>query len=266
MSDSGSSNNFGFRGKPEPAQKGNSDGPKRDAWNQVIKEEPRQQNNQNNNNNNNNQDDNNNDGIDENTIDNIWEDVKRENSQKPGDNQNNTNNNVVPDKVDPAKQMNDYLLSVGLDPIVLTDKDKEDMSAGNYDTFMGNVNKKIQQAHIKAVASASTLMDKKMEAAVEKAVEKATGIVKGQVNLRELNDALPWTKDKAINPVAQTVMKRFLDRGASTADAIKGVEHFFKHTSKLVGGDEKVNRNRNSNFGSGPSDDGAESWLDVLRQ
>lgn len=205
-------------------------------------------------------------GIDDTDIDNIWDDIKK---KKTGDDDVQPNNQPLQQAPEPQKQLNDYLDSVGLNQLTLTDAEKEGMKNGEFEGVLGKMNDKIRQAHIKAMSGAKVMIDAAVEAGVAKALAGANSTFSGQMNKRALNEALPFTKDKAIGPVAETVMQKFLDRGLSTEDAIDGVRRWSKKLSDEVT-KMNVNGNRNGNFSSShnnPAEGNVPEggWLSILR-
>lgn len=250
--------------RPQQQQPVNDTGNRRDAWNNPIEPEPepRQRQVDNSRNPGGTGDPPNDDGIDENTLDTIWEGIKKKTEEpivpKPGD----------PPAPDPKKQLEDYLVSVGLEPLTITDAEKEAMTNGDFSGILTKMNDKIRQSHIKGMSGSKTMIDAAVEQAVTRAMAGANSTFEGKMNLNALYSSLPFTKDKVIGPVAQTVMQKFLDRGASTEDAITGVKKFFAHTSDKFNADG-VNKNRNGNYGGSrpnPTDSAPEGgWLSVLR-
>jgi hypothetical protein len=253
----GGPSGFQPRGNNFPyAQQQPNPGPARDAWNNPIKTEPRK-----NTEDQNDQKNRNDDGVNDDTVDNIWEDIRKKEDEDGGAPP------VQPTApVDTKKQMDDYLRGVGLSPIELTDQMKEQISNGDFSGILAEINQRTIQAHVKALSGAKTMIDEAVQKAVTEAKQGARDDYLGQMNLQALNNTLPWTKDKAIAPVARTIMQRFLNRGASTEDAIEGVKRYFDHAS-TVSSAERVNKNRNTNYGGGPRDDstkGSRGWLDIL--
>lgn len=259
------------RSDQRPASSGAVDagvkGPQRDAWNQVI--EPVQQRQQQQTDPNNPDAGANDDGINDKDIDSIWADVKKEGS-KPADSQvpNNQQQQQQPVTKTPEVQMREYLDSVGLQPIEITDADKEKMQAGDFSGFLGNVNQKISQAHIKAISGSKQLMEAMIGDAVKKAVGDSKDYVEGRASLDALHTALPFTRNPAIGPVAQTVMQRFLNKGATREEAIKGVKKWSETFVKAFDPnyvDVSPNRNRNGNFSSVNNSEGGDAdWVSVL--
>lgn len=269
---------FGFQAKPGngPAarREGISDpsmSPQRDPWGRPIKTDDtqRQDTRTSNNDQNNKNDDGNDDGINDEDIDTIWEDVKKKKGEDDNDNNNNNNNNNNNQQPpDPKKQIDDYLVTIGLEPLVVTDAEKEEMKQGNFDNVFAKMNDKIRTAHLKAMSGSKTMIDNAVKEAVQQAMAGANSTFEGRINLQALHNALPFTKDKAIDPVAQSVMQKFLKRGMSTEDAIDGTRRYFAKVSDAYAG-STVNKNRNTGFGGrGPSaeDTAPEGgWLKVLR-
>ena len=240
--------------------------PARDAWGRPIKQDNndggRQQQN-----NNNNGGGGNNDGIDDADIDTIWDAVKKK-TVEDDDTGGNKGGGNQQQQVDPQKQLTDYLDSVGLAPISLSDTEKEEMKEGNFDNVFAKINDKIKNAHLKAMSGSKTMIDAAVADAVTKAMQGANSTYEGKMNLNALHTALPFTKDKAIGPVAQSVMQKFLDRGLSTEDAIDGTRRWFDKTRDMVS-QTGVNKNRNGNFGGSRDNSGDDApdggWLKIMR-
>jgi hypothetical protein len=240
----------------------------RDPWNNKIAS---QDGDGNQNTGNNDKNDKNDDSINDDVIDNIWEQVKKENGEKGKNSDssdgNNGNGNSL-QTIDPKKQMDDYLASVGLTPISFTEEEKEKIQNGDLTPMTDKMHQQIITAHTKALSGSKTMIDEAVRTAVAEATKNANATFSGQRNLEALHQALPFTKDKAIGPVAQTVMQRFLDRGMSTEDAIKGVDKFFKHTNARMN-EGNINKNRGGNF-SNPGNSGNQNdvpeggWLNIL--
>lgn len=258
------SDTHGFQARPNPGnnQSFGGDngvkGPTRDMWDQPIKQEPAPKTVDANN------PGGNDDSINVADIDTIWDQVKKEGS-KPQD-QTTTVVDTTPKKT-AQEQMTEYLVSQGLDPIVLSDADKEELKAGNFDGIVARLNDKIVKSHTKALSSANVMIKEAVAAAIKEATTASQSTEAGVRNLAELHRALPFTKDKLIGPIAQTVMQRFLDRGANTEQAIEGVKKYYQHTNKLTNPEFQVNGNRNGNFSAGgrAEEQEGDGWLDMLR-
>jgi hypothetical protein len=215
----------------------------------------------------------NNGSVDDSDIDSIWKKVQSgdDGTNNNGDNNqtgnNNNNNNNNPTQLTPEEQLQKYLKDQGLDPIVLTDDDKEKIAAGDLTGLISQLNDKIVRAHTKAITSSGQLMDEKITAAVDKALKETRNYVDTKDNLDALHEAIPYSRDGAIGPVMQTVMQRLLDRGANRAEAIKGTKMWADHFFKKANPDFDPANVGNNNSGTGNTRNGQKvetNWLDVL--
>lgn len=269
MSDSGNGGNggSGFQARPAPGSatvySGDQGqrGPVRDMWDQPIRQEPAPK--ARSGSEGGNPPAEGNDGsIDAADIDTIWDQVKKEGS-KPADDGNPPN--PAPVQKTPQQQMTEYLTAQGLDPIVLNDAEKAELKEGNFDNVLLKLNDKIVRAHTKALSSTQVMITEAVAAAVGKTKTEIQSQAAGEKNVAALNLALPFTKDKLIGPIAQTVMQRFLDRGASTEEAIKGVSKYYNYTADKMR--PPVNTGRNGNFGAetNSEEDNGDGWIDMFR-
>lgn len=166
-----------------------------------------------------------NNGINDADVDAIWKDVQK----KPADQQQQTTQTSAPMVVqkEPGEQVKDYMKSVGLEPVALTGADIELLKSGDADgvaRIFGNINQQIQKAHIESVKAAQSLITNAMPKMVEEAVAKSKGFVEGKELRGLLQAKFEWAKDSALGPVAETLMQRFLDKGASRDEALQGVD------------------------------------------
>lgn len=205
----------------------------------------------------------NDDTIDDGDIEDIWQNIRSNNKTDTTQQQQQQQQTV---KTDPAEQLKQYLKEQGLGEFVISEDTKKQLQEGNFDAFNNQVLGLVQQAHVKALSGAQTLIKSEVAKAVKAAVDESKGYISGQEALRALNTALPFTKDKAVGPVAQSVMQRFIDRGASQEEAIKGTGLFFKRVAKLADLDGQVNPSRNQNYRGGnvEQDEGSMNWIDLL--
>lgn len=211
--------------------------------------------------------------INEDLINDIWNAHKIENDQnKNGNNNNNNannnnNNNNNDTRPDPETQMNSYLKSVGLDPIVIDDAQKEKMQAGDFTDFITAVNKKLVNSHVKALSGAETMINAAVEKAVKNTKTEMQSSREGEQLRDRIHSELPFTKKASISPVAQSVAQRFIARGMSSDQAIEGVKAYFEDMNNAMNNDG-VNKNRNANFSAshkGSQDNTPEGgWLSVL--
>lgn len=209
-----------------------------------------------------------NDGINDEDVDAIWKDVKKETTTPAPTNVQPTT--VVAAK-EPAEQVKDYMKSVGLEPVALTGADIELLKSGDPDgvaRIFGNINQQIQKAHIESVKAAQTLVTNMMPKMVEEAVAKSKGFVEGKELRGLLQAKFEWAKDSALGPVAETLMQRFLDKGASRDEALQGVDKWAQKFVRAYDPTFTPNTDGGGNFKQRtPSRPGGEDldWMSALK-
>lgn len=201
--------------------------------------------------------------IDDKDIDNIWSDVK---TKKVVDDQDpNKNQTIVKQEPpDPKKQLQSYLDEQGLGSFVLSDATKQEIAEGKFEGLQGQVLGLVQQAHTKALSGAQTLIRSEVAKAVKEAGETTRSYIAGKEMVEALHTALPFTKDPAIGPVAQSVMQKALDRGASKEQAVEVVKRWSAKFVNLADPDRQVNGNRNGSFRGGSQQEGTGDWVSIL--
>lgn len=233
----------------------------RDAWNRPIKQDNKGGNKDGDNNDNS---DPNNGGIDDELIQNIFDKIEnKDNSNNGGGNNNNNggnNNNVV---IDENAQLQKYLKDNGLGGITFGDAEKEAASNGDFGPLMNKVNEYVVNSHMKALSGSQTMIQKAVREAVAEATSRSTANMMGHKNLDAMHEALPFTKEKHIAPVAASILQKALDRGLPTEKAVGVVEAYFNDIASRTGGNN-VNSNRNSNFNSNNKGDKKQNWIDIL--
>jgi len=216
--------------------------------------------------------DNNKDNIDPKIkmVDDIWNEPAPDPNKK---NDQPTPPNNQGDLPDPKAQLKRHLEDVGLGDLALTEQEIEAFKSGdNIPDVLGKINARIQNGYLKAMSGLTTVMDKKIENAVKAAVGQSQSMFQGERIRDYLQTNFTQAKDPVMGPVAETVMKRLLDKGSTQAEALDGVKEFFKRIDLSMNPEKgKVNPNMRSGFGGNtpPGDKqglpaGENNWLDVL--
>lgn len=229
-----------------------------------------QQQQQNNQQQNNQQQQQNNGGNNDEIFANMWNDdapqrneINNQNNQQQQNNnqtQNNDNNNA-------ANQFNDYIKNLNFSNGIDMDAIQNDLAQGNVKSLAAAMQTAGQNAYRQAILDAQKLIKQNVDQAVNSAVNKSRGMMHADTAVREMNEKYPYTKDKAIAPVAEEVLKRFLKKGQDYDTALINVDKYFKRTSELLGGNKGRPRNQgfgnNSNTGNDFMDDHADG-LDFM--
>lgn len=204
--------------------------------------------------------------VNDDAINAIWENVQRDNPTVP-DAPQNPQNQPAPDPKDTLKK---YLEGVGLGDLTFDDKSMAAIGTpeGLADQF-SSINKRLQQGHVETLKAIKTMLDANIPKAVQDAVTKSRSYVDGKELRGLLNEKLPFTKDPAIGPVAETIMQRFRDKGANVEQALEGTQKWFDHTFKTVDPSYSPNPNVNGRFGPQRTPQapkgGEMDWLDALK-
>lgn len=204
-------------------------------------------------------------------LDNIWSDVQKE--TPPVDNTNPAGNPpapAAPAQVDPNVQVANYLKEKGLEQITLTEAQKEGLKTGDptvMQDLLSQLNGKIVKAHVEAMRGSQTMIQTAVKDAVAEAMKNTTGYVEGKEMREAMQAALPFTKNPNIGPVAETIMKRMMDRGANQEQALKGVDKWFRTTMMEIDPSFAPNKNTGDGFRKAykPSGNSDTDWLKALR-
>jgi hypothetical protein len=170
---------------------------------------------------------------------------------------------------DPDKEVENYLKTNGLEPIVLTDADKEALKTGDFQSVMDRINQKILNGHMRAVSTANQLIKGQVEKAVKDAVGQSTTVLRDTKAREALQTALPWTRNTEYAPLAESVLKRFL--GKTNNDIGKSViltKIFFEKQASAMDPEAGSNRNlggSNRQGGRSPQNSGDTNWLSMLK-
>lgn len=215
-----------------------------------------------------------NSGTNQDLIATIW-DEKKEDPASPGgvpkkDDVQPQNQTVQKTDEQLRAEVSTFLGSVGLGELTLSAADVEKLSSGEntHQEFANIINNRIQQGFLQAVQSSQRLMaaelDKRLPEMVEQAFNKSKGFFEGN-NLRSiLHKELPFTTDPSIGPVAETVMRQFLVKGATKEKAIEHTREYFDRVRKAMDPNYvPVNRNSRTTFRGDPRV--AVSFVDVLK-
>ena len=199
-------------------------------------------------------------------IDDIWKETKaKPNPNEPAPTQQQQ---TAPTQTDPAKDVDTYLNSIGLGELKLSETELESFKTGDgVQAVIDNINKRIRDSHVKALSGASTLIEKKVKDAVELAVNSSKSFYQGEQLRGLLQDKLPWTKDPVIAPMAETVLRQLLTKGATYEQGIEGTKKYFERVQLAMDPSYVApNKNTQGSYGNNARkpDQGNTDWLKVL--
>lgn len=173
------------------------------------------------------------------------------------------------DPPDPDKQVSDFLTKQGLGKFEMSEQDMEGFKSGDpaiIQATMDKLNSRIQNGFIKALSNTNTLITKQVEKAVKDAVGESKKLIIDDKARTALFTAMPWAKDPAIAPVAETVMRKFMEKpGATIEQAAKLTVQYYRHVAKQMDPEWEPNTNTGGNFRRTPSHPGDMDFLSMLK-
>jgi hypothetical protein len=217
-----------------------------------------------------------NDGApDDQIVDDIWKAVKDDPAPAGNQGRNQGGNTQgggnAPVAETPDQIMSGYLAKVGIKPVELSDADLTAIQNGDTSSLkrmLADVNGQIQTAHIASIRSANELVKTSVKQAVDDAVAKSRNFVEGKEYRGMLNTALPFTANPLIQPFAETVMQRFLDKGLAPQQAVKAVGQYFEKTYGAVmeSMGQDMSKNFSGSYRGSPLKKEDNDWLALLRE
>lgn len=176
-----------------------------------------------------------------------------------------------------AQQISDYVK--GLKPLRDIDFTTMQQKFANGD-FAGIQDMMMQFAtnmYQNFMVDTNRLMTNQIASAIEKATSTSRSEYQTNMLNQQLAEALPFTADPLVRPIAQKVFQQALDKKLPVDKAIQAVGQYFQHTVKAAGkhfgGSNASHRQQQTGFGGTPpigsdggSDEELPDWMQVLGQ
>lgn len=163
-----------------------------------------------------------------------------------------------------------HLQSIGLGDFALSAADVEKLQSGEntHQEFANIVNNRMQQVYLQAVQSSqrliNTLLDQRIPKAIEDAVNQSKAYFNGNDLRSHLRKEIPFADDPAIGPMAETVFRQFLVKGADKAKATELTKAYFERVRSAMDPNYiPPNPNQRTTFRGHPRQ--AMSFVDVLK-
>lgn len=216
----------------------------------------------------------NNGGTNDDLIATIWDEQQQQppaGGNPPPNGQQPPQNNQPPQRTDEQvrAEISQHLTSVGLGDFTLSAADVEKLQGENsHQEFANLVNSRMQQVYLQSVQSAQKLLTTVLEQRIPKAIEEAVNQSKAFFNGNDLRSQLrkeiPYADDPAIGPMAETVFRQFLVKGASREKAIEHTKQYFERVRSAMDPNYvPPNPNQRTTFRGNPRQ--AVNFLDVLK-
>lgn len=178
----------------------------------------------------------------------MWDNDDKEIEQQK-QNEKQIANEIEQQKPDEA--FDEHIKSLNLGSGIDANKIASDMAEGNTDSLNAAFTSVAASSYKAALISTNKLIDAKISNAIDEAVNRSEGKFKTNAAVRDLNDALPFTKAPEIAPIAKVVFGQFMKKGQNVDEAIESVRKFFHHTTKLSAKDVGIQMAKKSNSFSG---------------
>ena len=172
-------------------------------------------------------------------FDNLWERPENRdnnnNQQQQNNNQNNNQNNQQQQRTS-ADVINEHIRnSVGA---IKFDAQKvgQQLQDGDMSGFEEAITEYGHNMYRNMMAQMGQYVTSKVNSAVEEAVKKSTGTVNSGMAVSKMHDALKFTSQPAIKPMAEAVFNQLLGKGKTVDEAIKGVGDYYNSIARTVSG------------------------------
>ena len=215
----------------------------------------------------------NNSGTNDDLIATIWSEAKDPptNSNDPPPNNPQQPQNP-PQRTDEQMraEISQHLNSVGLGDLTLSAADVEKLASGenSHQEFANIVNTRMQQVYLQAIQSSQKFINNTLETRLAKLKEEAVAETKAFFNGNDLRSHLrkeiPYADDPAIGPMAETVFRQFLVKGADKAKATELTKQYFERVRSAMDPNYvPPNPNTRTTFRGNPRQ--AMNFIDVLK-
>lgn len=202
----------------------------------------------------------------------IWSEAKdppQNGNDPPPNNQQQPQN--PPQRTDEQmrSEISQHLNSVGLGDLTLSATDVEKLQGENsHQEFANLVNTRMQQVYLQAIQSSqkfiNSVLDSRLKTIKEEAVNEAKAFFNGNDLRSHLRKEIPYADDPAIGPMAETVFRQFLVKGADKAKATELTKQYFERVRSAMDPNYvPPNPNTRTTFRGNPRQ--AMNFIDVLK-
>ena len=170
-----------------------------------------------------------------NLLANMWDNTSNQQQQQQNANDINQPGQAANNQqqtTDPNAALNAHIETLGLNQGIDLASIQADLQDGKTESLQTVLSTVAANTYKAAMVDANRLVDTKINQALEEANATANGNFQSHLALSSLHEALPFTADPVISPVAENVFTQFISKGLSITDAIKQTGEFFKHTSQ----------------------------------
>ena len=135
----------------------------------------------------------------------------------------------------PDDVLKEYLQGAGLYEGIDMQAYRQAVADGDHESADAIFKQAMFNASKAAIAASKKLMDAHIEAAKSETRDEVQASNKMELAVSEMQKKLPFTREEEFAPVAEGVLKGFMEQGFLTADAIKHTEDYFKTMAEKAG-------------------------------
>lgn len=179
----------------------------------------------------------NNDGISDEDFASLW----KENAPEAGKSDTSQAQQApqqAQQQVDPQTVISQHLQEVGIKPFQMTDAHKEALQRGNVEEVLSNLidhaNNQIQTAYFASLQRAKTFAEASANKAKDEAIQYGDQSQLTSQIRTQFKQKFPQYADPAIAPVAESIIKRALDKGSNIDQAFKMVDSYMRKIANSV--------------------------------
>ncbi len=188
--------------------------------------------------------------------------------EKPeGNNQQTIVVENKPQAPSPDEAFQDHVKGLDLTADIDFAKVQQDMANGETASFQQALESVAAKSYRSSLVNLNEVINERVGEAVKTATSQAIASTRTEGLINQMEQQLPFTNEKAFQPVARAVLKQAINGGQEPAEAVETVEKFFSALSKKVAG-KPQNRSGyqgNLNDGDNSSEDGKEpEWMALL--
>lgn len=208
----------------------------------------------------------------------MWQDDTTNSQPKPGTQQQQAPATQGQPPADPGTFLNNHIATLNLTNGIDMAQIAEQMRDGDHSGMQAALGTIAANSYRAAMLDANKLINAKVESAITEAQKRSGADFASTMALQQLHEALPFTSDDLVKPMAENVFLRFIKKGQSVQDAIKNTGEYFKHTMQAAQKDLQMsapngrpgqrgfNQPSNTQQHQGTNTAEEDDWLNILGQ
>jgi hypothetical protein len=201
-------------------------------------------------------------------VENIWTDPplveNGNNNNNNANNSGNNNNNNNTNNNNSGDPLGDYINELEFTNLQLSQENLGKLQNGDFSVLGPVMHDFAKQAIRHALITSNKLVNNKLQQSENRILERANNSRHADSYVDKMHNALEFTRDKAIEPVAKSVMAKALQKGQTHEQAIETVRQFFDRVGGAVNGGKRGRSQTGRNSFAGANNDDGEDFTKWL--